>query len=112
MKTRKPCEVVEIKCQRHKLPLEVILFHMVDFKAIKTLPLNQDCTDILMVASQRVLDRMFINGEAFVETFMPRRREFESLLAEEIKDYKNGQWLPQKKTAMTTSSTHNSVVMF
>lgn len=112
MKIQKPSEVVAIKCQRHKLPIDVILFHMVDFRTIKALPINQDCTEILRTATQRALNRMFVDGEPFVETFMPRRKEFETLLIEEIKEYKNSQWQPLKKVILTSVQDNNSVVTF
>ena len=89
---QKSCEVIDINSKRHDLPLEVILFHMVDFSKIHSLPVNQDCTSLLNIASRRVLKDMFSGGKFYIETFMPRRQEFEALLAEELAAYKSGEW--------------------
>ncbi len=80
------------KTTRHPIPLEVILFHMVDFRNIKGLPSNQDCTNILYTAAQRVLERMFKEGELYVESFMPRCNEFQVQFAHEIIEYSRGGW--------------------
>ncbi|PZP55712.1 MAG: hypothetical protein DI586_06010 [Micavibrio aeruginosavorus] len=85
-------KILDIKSKRHELPIDVILFHMVNFRQIKALPVNRDCTALLKAASERVLSGMFDGGKYYVETFMPRRCEFERRLAEEILSFSKGEW--------------------
>ncbi len=89
---KQTCQIVDIKSKRHELPLDVILFHMINFRKIKGLPLNQDCTSILKAASERVLDSMFSGNKYYVETFMPRHSEFQERLAYEIEAFNRGEW--------------------
>lgn len=110
MSGQQACKVVDIKSKRHNLPLDVILFHMVNFRLIKDLPLNQDCTDILIAASERVLDRMFTGGKFYVETFMPRRCEFESLLAGEVQAFSKGEWSLPAETIHVSIQNDNSQI--
>lgn len=92
MQFKKSCDIVDIKSKRHDLPIDVILFHMVDYAKIKSLPQNQDCTQLLHQACHRALDQMFAGRRYYVETFMPRHKEFEALLIEELEAFRQGEW--------------------
>lgn len=111
MALEKSAAILDINRKRHELPVSVILFNMVDYSKINNLPLNQDCTEILNTAVERALERMFMGARCYVETFMPRRQEFQSLLAEEIDDFSKNGWSLQQKIQKTASQNDNSAIL-
>ena len=93
---------------RGELPIPVILFHMVDFGRIRNLPVNADCTELLMKASARTLQKMYPSGGVDANSFLPRRCEFQTRLESEIEDYRHGVWnfsaTEQKKATLNDNA--------
>jgi len=76
----------------HELPIDIILFHMVDFGRIKYLPANAECTEILQSAALRALAQMYPDANVTVEAFIPRYKEFQHLFEVELIHYHKGSW--------------------